>query len=135
VPFQLFALRYAECFAPELSALLVVAYRVFFRCVVEHFFPLESVDALHRVDGLDAWTVALCSFLEGTDSLDQIALGFCVPHWRVSSPSFCALLLLSQWRPFGLDDVKDHFPSFLHKGLQLLQTICLQLLFADGAPR
>jgi hypothetical protein len=38
VSFQLFPLRHAECFASELSALLVVAYRFFFRCVVEHFF-------------------------------------------------------------------------------------------------
>jgi hypothetical protein len=63
--------------------------------VVEHFF-LESGDALHLVDGLDALSVALCSILEGTDSVDQMALGFCVPHWRVSGPSFCALLLLPQ---------------------------------------
>jgi hypothetical protein len=56
-----------------------------------------------------------------------------VPHWRVSGPSFCALLLLSQWRPFVLDAVRDHFPSFLRKGLQLVQTLCLQLLFADIA--
>jgi hypothetical protein len=76
------------------------------------FFFLESADALHLVDGLDALPVALCAILEGSDSLDQIALGFCVPHWRVSDPSFYALLLLPQWRPFGLDAVKGHF-SFL----------------------
>jgi hypothetical protein len=80
--------------------------------VSSSIFFLESVDALNVVDGLDALPVALCSILEGADSLDQIALGSCVPHWRVSGPSFYVLLLLPQWRPFGLVAVKDHF-SFL----------------------
>jgi len=118
VSFQLFALRHTECFAPELSALLVVAYRFFFRCVFEHFF-LESVDTLHLVDGLDALPFALCSVLEDTANLNHTALGVCVPHWRVSGPSFYALLLLPQWRPFGLDAVRTIFLPFfmlrLHK--------------------
>jgi len=131
------ALRFAlrRVFCPRIICASCCGKSILLSVFRRTFFPVESVDALHLVDGLDAWPVALCSFLEGTDSLDQIALGFCVPHWRVSGPSFYALLLLPQWRPFGLDAVKDHFPSFLHKGLQLVHTLCLQLLFADVAPR